>query len=443
MNQTEELDARPVLGMAKGGSFMQQLLTGGLLGTDKALGLLKKHPIMGSIIGGAGLPQLARRLQADSAPAPASGSAPTLSQEQIESLMRQKAQQAQQTARRGSPSLQAAQQVRQPFKGGGGLRQMVKLPSNRVRFGKTAYQNATMSSPPTAYSYPAVTRMANEPIEFEEIDIEELSKQFLGSSPYGTRAQMMAQAGVSPEQMAQVGAAPATLAAAAAEVEGASELDAGIEEEPKAPKEKKTPAPDKKKKGEDLYRSPEEAAYASLIDSKAGQQAAKRYFAGENVGLANISEALKAYKGFKDTEMAQRQKINEANLKKAAAARATRSAILKDAEILSQIAMNRDAPAIERMKAATKGLEAVQDTLRDLGESGKQAFAYRPESPLGQEYAKALGQRDIFLQITQNYTGESAQSRALGQGATGQAIQGSSPLTQEMFADILEQYKKG
>ena len=161
------------------------------------------------------------------------------------------------------------------------------------------------------------------------------------------------------------------------------------------------------------------------------------------MGLANISEALKAYKGFKDTEMAQRQKINEANLKKAAAARATRSAILKDAEILSQIAMNRDAPAIERMKAATKGLEAVQDTLRDLGESGKQAFAYRPESPLGQEYAKALGQRDIFLQITQNYTGESAQSRALGQGATGQAIQGSSPLTQEMFADILEQYKKG
>ena len=105
--------------------------------------------------------------------------------------------------------------------------------------------------------------------------------------------------------------------------------------------------------------------------------------------------------------------------------------------------MNRDAPAIERMKAATKGLEAVQDTLRDLGESGKQAFQRRPESPLGQQYAKALGQRDIFLQITQSYTGESAQSRLLGQGATGQAIQGGTPETQAMIANIVEQYKQG
>ena len=44
-----------------------------------------------------------------------------------------------------------------------------------------------------------------------------------------------------------------------------------MEETPK-PKAPKTPAPDKKKKGEDLYRSPEEAAYASLIDSDAGQK---------------------------------------------------------------------------------------------------------------------------------------------------------------------------
>ena len=74
-----------------------------------------------------------------------------ISQEEIDkqkdAAIRQLAARGQQMASKGAgPRAQVGAQmgqVRQPFKGGGGLRQMVQLPSNRVRFGKDAYQDGT------------------------------------------------------------------------------------------------------------------------------------------------------------------------------------------------------------------------------------------------------------------------------------------------------------
>ena len=73
-----------------------------------------------------------------------------LSQEEIDkqkdAAIRQLAARGQQMASKGAPRAQVGSQmgqVRQPFKGGGGLRQMVQLPTNRVQFGKTAYQDVT------------------------------------------------------------------------------------------------------------------------------------------------------------------------------------------------------------------------------------------------------------------------------------------------------------
>ena len=147
MQKTEDLDTSPVIGMKRGGSFIDQILTGGLLATDKAVDIFKKLPApMMKMLGGAALPQVLSKLGSRAeAPPP-----PTIPQEeldrQIDAALRQRAAQGQQMASKGAgPAQVGAQigQVRQPFKGGGGLRQMVQLPSNRVRFGKTAYQNAT------------------------------------------------------------------------------------------------------------------------------------------------------------------------------------------------------------------------------------------------------------------------------------------------------------
>jgi hypothetical protein len=167
--------------------------------------------------------------------------------------------------------------------------------------------------------------------------------------------------------VAQIGEAPTALSNDGNVVED-FELAEAYAPAPKAlaPKASDTPAPKPTAEEVKLYRDPEEAAYASLIDSQAGQNAAKRYFAGENVGLANISEALKAYKGFKDTEMGQRQKINEAQIKKAATAREARTAdaelALKQAQIRGEI----DKPTAERLKALNTLIQAKTSILSDM-----------------------------------------------------------------------------
>ena len=361
MEKTRDLDTSPVLGIKSGGDIMlERILSPGVealknfkKGGLKSLGIYFS-PVYAASKGKLplGLSSLLGGGDSDAPPPPS----PTIPQEeldkQIDAALRQRAAQGQQMASRGAGPAQIGTQVgqvRQAFKGGGGLRQMVQLPTKQMaNGGMTGFD---------AFRQGVADARAEKAAREEEIRNLQAQRQGLFpqvgaffTQPAGTVDQMQArnlEIDEAIKQLKTIGAAPAALAAAAkddaSQVEEASELD--IAPAPKAPKAKKTPAPDKKKKGEDLYRSPEEAAYASLMDSKAGQRAAERYFKGENVTLANISEALKAYKGFKDTEMAQRRAINEANIKKAATERAARTAALKDADLLAGIAQKRDEPA--------------------------------------------------------------------------------------------------
>ena len=381
MEKTRDLDTSPVLGMKSGGDIMlERILSPGVealknfkKGGLKSLGIYFS-PVYAASKGKLplGLSSLLGGGDSDAPPPPS----PTIPQEeldkQIDAALRQRAAQGQQMASRGAGPAQIGTQVgqvRQAFKGGGGLRQMVQLPTKQMaNGGMTGFD---------AFRQGVADARAEKAAREEEIRNLQAQRQGLFpqvgaffTQPAGTVDQMQArnlEIDEAIKQLKTIGAAPAALAAAAkddaSQVEEASELD--IAPAPKAPKAKKTPAPDKKKKGEDLYRSPEEAAYASLMDSKAGQRAAERYFKGENVTLANISEALKAYKGFKDTEMAQRRAINEANLKKAAATRAARTADAELALKQGQVRTELDKPTAERIKALNSLLQAKVATLSD------------------------------------------------------------------------------
>jgi hypothetical protein len=316
------------------------------------------------------------------APAPAAipAASTVLSPEELakqkDAVLRAQATRGQQAAAAGAPraqgSSQVGNQVRQPFKHGGGLRQMVNLPSNRVQFGKAAYANGTTDEElaelqrrqdlmATGEYFSPLTLDITENIVNPVVEGYGSAKQglkdFIGeSSSYlaGTgdasfkaeREELMAQEAKEGEEAAKQAAA-------------AAEQKAAEEERMNALRDRN--AADKKPAGEDLFLSPEEAAYSSLIDSDAGQNAAKRYFAGENVGLANISEALKAYKGFKDTEMAQRRLIDADTRKKAAATAAARRARLEDQLTMAKIADKLSANDKAALAALTERLRYDPD----------------------------------------------------------------------------------
>ena len=417
MEKTQDLDTSPVLGMKRGGSFMEQLLTGGLLSTDKARDMARKLPSSAAaMLGGAGLPKLLNQM-GPRAQAPAAAAAARPSQEeidkQIDAMLRQRAGQGQQMAAKGAgPAQVGAQvgQVRQAFKGGGGLRQMVQLPVQKMQEGGTPiYPEVDVNLKdirtlggiiPDFYDYAKAGALGGYGMTIPGITQEEIGEM---------------------AKTAFISDAPAALAddgdgGIAAEV---TQAEGGMEETPK-PKAKKTPAPDKKKKGEDLYRSPEEAAYASLIDSDAGQRAAERYFKGENVTLANISEALKAYKGFKDTEMTQRRAINEANVKKAAAARAARTADAELALKQGQLRTELGKPAVERIKALNSLLQAKVATLNDPVAS--QVLSADKKAQLQREVAQLEAQLQPLLALP---------SPALEALAEIQGISATKPLSKK------------
>lgn len=387
INNTEGLDTQPVIGMAGGGGFkgMMSFLSpaygvgraakkGGLKGLmghlSPAFAMSQGKLPMGldNLMGGGG----------PDAPPPAAipAASTVLSPEELakqkDAVLRAQAARGQQAASAGAPRGQAfsqtGNQVRQPFKHGGGLRQMVNLPSNRVQFGKTAYANGTTDEELTELQRRQDLMATGEyfspfTLDFTENIVNPVVegygsakqglKDFIGeSSSYlaGTgdssfkaeRKELMAQ-------QAKEGEEAAKQAAAAAEKKAAEE------ERMNALRDRN--AADKKPAGEDLFLSPEEAAYSSLMDSQAGQNAAKRYFAGENVGLANISEALKAYAGFKNKEMAQRRLIDEDTRKKATATAAARRARLGDTKTMSEIQANLNKPDVAALSALTKLLD--------------------------------------------------------------------------------------
>ena len=475
INNTEGLDTQPVIGMAGGGGFkgMMGFLSpvygmgraakkGGLKGLmthlSPAFAMSQGKLPMGldNLMGGGG---------PDAPPPPSIPAASTvLSPEELakqkDAVLRAQAARGQQAASAGAPRGQAfsqtGNQVRQPFKHGGGLRQMVNLPSNRVQFGKTAYQNVTEEQTflDEVNRFKRLGRFPSpetkSPIMLFPPSAAPVTYANTGTSSVDSPAIRQAETAAHLERLgpnmmveemgpvAQIGEASVRLGDGNAEVTEAAELD--IAPAPKAPASKPKASDDPAPKAEEvkLYRDPEEAAYASLIDSQAGQNAAKRYFAGENVGLANISEALKAYKGFKDTEMGQRQKINEANLKKAAAARATRSAALADTLKLTEIANNQDAPAVARMKAASQGLSAIKDMANDANLI--MAARSDPQGPEAQKLA-SLNQQIVQLTnvVAELTKGPSPSSMPASKIANLQVPLGADPAVQQLLANLTKQ----
>ena len=362
IQKTQDLDASPVIGMARGGDIMSFLSPAfGALRAGKKEGLGGLASFLSPALAASKgrLPAGLQNLLGGSAPPPpviSDAGGPTQEEidEQIDVALRQRAAQAQQAGAQGTPQGQVSSQMRQSFKGGGGLQQMVNLPTNRVQFGKTAYQD--VSGPFSGRSNEDILRMYGQ----------------------ATKEQMEAAAATNPLviDINNPNLQPPTMIGTESiftqEDPGGTETEIIqaelIGEAPKAPKTKKgTDDPDPKTKTKKaktkLYRDPTDAAYASLIDSDAGQKAAKRYFAGENVALANISEALKAYKGFKDTEMDQRRKINEANLKREASKRAIELDRLKRGKILAETRQVLDAPTTERIKLLTAAINEGTERL--------------------------------------------------------------------------------
>jgi hypothetical protein len=392
VSQTEGLDTKPVVAMARGGSFVEQLLTSGLLGTDKAQNLLGKvgNPGLQALTGfmGPKFIKAARGLfgkgplgEGAATPTPAASAATQLTaqkrKELLEQELRRIAAQGQQTAARGTGLGQVGTQlagVRQNVgaKGGGGLRQMVKLPlpSNRVQFGKTAYQDASyVGEAIEDYVVTPVTEFFTQPFdignardraEFMRKETDIFKERY--GSPFnldiytdyfkpGEASEFLKKANKRKKEFEKSLDEKKKSKDQKDENEAARAADKDLTDRPSV----------KKDKGPKLYRDPEEAAYASLIDSEAGQKAAERYFKGENVTLATVSEALKAYKGFKDTEMEQRRLIDKANKEKAKATAAARRARLGDQLTMAKISKFLSDDDAAALAALTKSLETVYD----------------------------------------------------------------------------------
>jgi hypothetical protein len=467
LQKTQDLDASPVIQMAKGGDIMSFLSPAfGALraGKKEGLGGLASFLSPAFAASKGRLPAGLQNLLGGgggSAPPPPVISQKGLTQEdidkQIDAALRQRAAQAQQSGSRGAPQGQVSSQVRQSFKGGGGLQQMVNLPTNRVQFGKTAYQDVTTDFDALRQRFAdGYARQAAGRQEMLDRDrqINELQKQRQGlfpqigayfTSPAGTVDQMQANNALIDEQISQaklIGAAPSALGGE--EVSVTEDFEVAVAESPdslkpkkdtKDPKTKKgTDDPKTKKTETDLYRSPEEAAYASLMDSDAGQRAAKRYFAGENVTLANISEALREYKGFKDTEMDQRRKISEAKLKKAAAADKRITNALQRAKIMSETARNLEAPNIDRAKALGESIKATATLLEPMSRQYMMQQQGGPEKVAALEN-QLLRDKAMQAKLLQE-SGAATVSRDLGQATT--ILEGLSPQVQKTVAGALK-----
>lgn len=424
INSTQGLDTQPVVGMAGGGGFKGMMSSlspaygmgraakkGGLKGLmgymSPAFAMSQGKMPMGldNLMGGGG---------PDAPPPPSIPAASTvLSPEELakrkDALLRAQAAQGQQAASAGAPRGQAfsqtGNQVRQPFKHGGGLRQMVNLPSNRVQFGKNAYQDVS-------YVEEALEENITKPVG-------EFFTQPFDIGNARARAEFMREEGkiddarygsaFNPQRYTDMFAPGEASSYLKARDKRAEDFEASLDKpkqkekaQTETAKELKDSPKPTKPVGEDLFLSPEEAAYSSLIDSDAGQQAAKRYFAGENVGLANISEALKAYKGFKDTEMAQRRLIDADTRKKAAATAAAMRARLGDQKTMSEIVKNLDARDVATLNAIGKQIDTLTLTVG-------------PDSP---EIANLMARQNALIAKGQSNLARAAELGSVDYGAS-------------------------
>ena len=371
INNTQGLDTQPVVGMKRGGGFFEQALTGGLLSTNKVQDILRKNPKITGMLGGAALPKLLGSLQQADAPPPPQAAAPTISQEdvdkQIDAALRQRAAQGQQSAAAGAPRAQASSQVgnqiRQPFKEGGGLRQMVRLPSNRVQFGKDAYKDVS-------YVEEALEENITGPVG-------EFFTQPFDMNNARARAEFMREEGKIDEDrygsafnidrytdLFAPGEASSYLTARDERAEAfESSLDKPKKEEAETePAKRPKAAPAAKKAGaEDLYMSPEEAGYLDMIEGRRFKDENPMINKQSNTALDNIGAALKTYGDYQKTKNAQELLIDKARRTDASAVAAARRARLGDQLTMANISAKLSSNDSAALAALTERLRTDPD----------------------------------------------------------------------------------
>lgn len=385
INNTEGLNTQPVLGMAGGGGFkdiMSVLSPAYGMGRATKKGGLKG--LMGYVspayaLGQGKLPMgLDNLMGGGGSDAPPQAVAPTLSQEdvdkQVDAVLRQRAARGQQAAAAGAPraqgSSQVGNQVRQSFKHGGGLRQMVNLPSNRVQFGKTAYANATTDEELAEVKRREVLMGTGEYFSPFTLDVTENIvnpvvegygsakqglKDFIGeTSSYLTgtggasfeaeREELMARKEEENEEAAKQAAA-------------AAEQNAAEEERMNALRDRN--AADKKPVGEDLFLSPEEAGYLDMAEGRRFKDETPMVNKQSNTTLDNIGAALQTYSDFQKTKMGQRRLIDADKRKTATATAAARRARLGDAKTMSEITRNLQTRDVAMLNSLSKQMDQI------------------------------------------------------------------------------------
>ncbi len=407
--RSRELNTSPVVGMMSGGLLFKEFKKLGRKGREGLDSLipggtdfLKKLPKQALQLFGLGLPPLlgSSSPAAAAAPTPAAPAPVPVSPELVKKLkeeeIRRRAQAGQQAAARGAGPVQVGsqvRQVRQPFKGGGGLRQMVKLPSNRVQFGKTAYKDveegfwARFFDPKRTHVNPR----GDVPSIYQEKELD------IVTVPTSPNRSVTINEG--PALGPMIGATPAALADENVRL-GESELD--IAPAPRSLTQKKTDDDDKKKtdtkkKGTKVYMDPQQAGFMEIAEGERFVDKTPMINKQENVTLSNIGKLLGTYKDYKMAEQAQKEKINAANIKKAAAARAARTADAELALKQGQLRTELGKPATERIKALNSLLQAKSATLNDPATS--QFLTKEQKAQLQREVAQLEAQLQPLLAL--------------------------------------------
>ena len=408
VQNVEGYNTQPVLGMSTGGGFgrkiLEQTLSRGLLGTDKIRGALfktlNKHPIIEKLIGGAAFPKLLGMMpEKTPAPTPAAPTLPAPTPKEIDErinlALRQRAAQGQQTGSRGTGPGQIGSQVKQAFKGGGGLRQMVQLPlpTNRVQFGKTAYQDGSyvgevleekIVEPVTEFfTQPFDILNARDRAKFmrkeAEIDKARYGGAFdIPGEAFGlTTGEILESIGISegtfnPQRYTDLFSPGEASIYLKARDKRKKEFEKSLDKEKKSKDQKdenkaakkdtaKTKTPQKKKRGDELYLTPEEAGFRALMDYEGFEDKTpmvNKPMDAMSVLARNMKAGTGAVTEYMKAKEAQALLRDAAAKKQAASIAAAKTARLKNQLTMSEIKRNLDANDSAALNALTKLLES-------------------------------------------------------------------------------------
>ena len=400
INNTEGLDTQPVIGMAGGGGFKDIM---SVLSPAYGMGRAAKKEGLKGLMGHLSpafamsqgkLPMGLDNLMGGGGPdAPAPAAIPAASRvispeelaKQKDALLRAQAARGQQSAAAGAPRAQASSQVgnqvRQPFKHGGGLRQMVNLPSNRVQFGKNAYQDVSYIEEALEeniigpvgefFTQPFDIGNARERAEFmrEEGKIDDARYGSAFNPQRGGVLDSIAinQGTFNPQRYTDLFAPGEASSYLTARDERAEAFEASLDkpkkEEAKAePAKRPKASPADKKAGvEDLYMSPEEAGYLDMIEGRRFKDENPMINKQSNTALDNIGAALQTYGDYQKTKNAQELLIDKAKRTDASAVAAARRARLGDQLTMANISAKLSSNDSAALAALTERLRTDPD----------------------------------------------------------------------------------